>query len=228
MRALEAGEGQASSLFAQFRDWRSRLSNAEFSVHRERVHFRAPQQLEVEPELALRLFEFVGAPRHPPVARRPSSASKRACRACATISPTPQPLWPALSANCWRCRMPPLAVRAMHETGVLTALFPEFEQIECLVIRDFYHRYTVDEHTLVTMQNLWSLRSHDRCLRAAASAICWPRSRNRASLAFALLFHDAGKGTPGRRPRGRFAAPRAGADDVASRCPGRIAKWCRS
>ena len=59
IRALEASEGQASSLFAQFRDWRSRLSNADFSVHRERVHFRSPQQLDVEPELALRLFEFV-------------------------------------------------------------------------------------------------------------------------------------------------------------------------
>ncbi len=45
--------------FAQFRDWRSRVSNADFSVHRERVHFRAPQRLDVEPELALRLFEFV-------------------------------------------------------------------------------------------------------------------------------------------------------------------------
>src|SRR5215469_18524902 len=57
---LEANEAQSSSLFAQFRDWRSRLSNTDFSVHRERAHFRAPQHLDVEPELALRLFEFVG------------------------------------------------------------------------------------------------------------------------------------------------------------------------
>src|ERR1022692_3710294 len=33
IRALEAGEAQTSSLFAQFRDFRSRVSNAEFSVH---------------------------------------------------------------------------------------------------------------------------------------------------------------------------------------------------
>ncbi|MEI9976288.1 MAG: hypothetical protein WDO73_32105 [Ignavibacteriota bacterium] len=31
----------------------------EFSVHRERVHFRNPQQLETDPELVLRAFEFV-------------------------------------------------------------------------------------------------------------------------------------------------------------------------
>ncbi len=41
----------------------------------------------------------------------------------------------------------------MHETGVLTACFPELEQIECLVVRDFYHRYTVDEHTLVAIES---------------------------------------------------------------------------
>jgi hypothetical protein len=32
---------------------------SDFAVHRERVHFRAPQQLESDPELVLRLFEFV-------------------------------------------------------------------------------------------------------------------------------------------------------------------------
>src|SRR6185436_10078222 len=35
LRSLEAGEVQVSSLFAQFRDFRSRVSNSEFSVHRE-------------------------------------------------------------------------------------------------------------------------------------------------------------------------------------------------
>jgi len=30
------------------------------------------------------------------------------------------------------------------------------------VIRDFYHRYTVDEHTLVAMQNVWNIRGPTR------------------------------------------------------------------
>src|SRR5215471_5544028 len=60
VRALERGEEQSSSLFAQLRDRRNRPSDADFSVHRERVHFRSPQRLEVEPEVALRLFEFAG------------------------------------------------------------------------------------------------------------------------------------------------------------------------
>src|SRR5262249_14592203 len=51
VRDLESAEAQFSSLFSQFRDWRSRVGNADFSVHRERVHFRAPQRLDAEPEL---------------------------------------------------------------------------------------------------------------------------------------------------------------------------------
>src|SRR5215471_11782697 len=60
VRALDKGEEESSSLFAQLLDRRNRPSSADFSVHRERVHFRAPQRLEVEPEVALRLFEFAG------------------------------------------------------------------------------------------------------------------------------------------------------------------------
>jgi [protein-PII] uridylyltransferase len=192
IRQLEAGEGQTSTLFAQFRDFRSRVSNAEFSVHRERVHFRAPQRLDVEPELALRLFEFVA--RHG--VRLSSEAEQRIEARLPRLRDhflTPQHLWPALS-QLLGLPYAPTAVRAMHETGVLTAIFPEFAEIECLVIRDFFHRYTVDEHTLVTLQNLWSLRT---------TADPWCRSfrdllaeiKEPGVLAFALLFHDAGKGT---------------------------------
>ena len=149
MRALEANEAQSSSLFAQFRDWRSRLSNADFSVHRERAHFRAPQRLDVEPGAGAAPVRIRGAPRHPRLVREPSSASKpRLDQPCATTSPSRGPSG-RRSNQILSLPHAPLAVRAMHETGVLTAIFPELEQIECLVIRDFYHRYTVDEHTLV-------------------------------------------------------------------------------
>jgi [protein-PII] uridylyltransferase len=78
----------------------------------------------------------------------------------------------------------------------LEALFPELEPIECLVLRDFYHRYTVDEHTLVTVQNLWSLRAQeDGPLRGFRDLL--GEIKDPAALVFALLFHDAGKGIPG-------------------------------
>jgi [protein-PII] uridylyltransferase len=194
VRALETGEDESSSLFAQLRDWRSRVSNAEFSVHRERVHFRAPQRLEVEPELVLRLFEFVA--RHG--IRLAGDAEQKIESRLPKLREhfqTPQTLWASL-AQILSLPFAPLAVRAMQETGVLVALFPELEHIECLVQRDFYHRYTVDEHTLVALQSLWGLRgTEEGPLQTFADLLA--EIRDPAVAAFALLFHDSGKGVPG-------------------------------
>jgi [protein-PII] uridylyltransferase len=179
-RQIESTEAQSSSLFAQFRDRRSRLSNADFSVLRDRVHFRSPQQIEPQPELVLNLFEFIA--RH---GVRPSFETEQQLAARRPLIREHGATWPAL-ARIFALPHAPLAVRWMHETGVLTALFPELEGIECLVVRDFYHRYTVDEHTIVAMENLWSAPAPYRDLLGEIE--------HPAVLLFALLFHDAGKG----------------------------------
>jgi [protein-PII] uridylyltransferase len=206
IRALEAGEALTSSLFSQLRDFRSRVATADFSVHRERVHFKTPQRLDVEPELALRLFEFAG--RHG--LRLSSEAEQKLDTRLAKLRDhfaAPQNLWPAIN-EIFSLPHAPLAARAMHETGVLTAIFPELAQMECLVVRDFYHRYTVDEHTLVTLQELWGLRSvQDGGSKRYADLFA--EVKEPGFLAFALLFHDAGKGTPGEghvTVSGRLAA----------------------
>ena len=79
----------------------------------------------------------------------------------------------------------------MHNRGLLGRLFPEFQKVYCHVIRDYYHKYTVDEHTLLTIKNIEHL--------------CTPRTRSRTRFAdlfteiarpelliLALLFHDVG------------------------------------
>ncbi len=45
----------------------------------------------------------------------------------------------------------------MHALGVLELILPEFHGIDALVIRDAYHRYTVDEHTFVLIDTLHGL-----------------------------------------------------------------------
>jgi [protein-PII] uridylyltransferase len=191
VRELESSEAQTSSLFAQFKDWRARLSNADFTVSRERVHLRVPHALETEPELALRLFQFVA--RH---GIRPSMETEERLGA---VLPRLQdwfsvsrPIWPALK-EILSLPYAPLALRGMHDTGVLRAVFPEMAQIECLVIRDFYHRYTVDEHTLVTLQVLAGLRAaRDPAVKRYGDLLS--ELDEPAVLYCALLFHDVGKG----------------------------------
>jgi [protein-PII] uridylyltransferase len=194
LRLLDTAEAQASSLFSQFRDWRSRLSNAEFTVSRERLHFRSPLQLEADPELLLRMFEFVA--RHG--VRLSLEAEQRIAARLPQLArwfSHSRRLWPALHAL---LALPhaPLALRAMHDTGALVALFPELRQIDCLVVRDFYHRYTVDEHTLVAIQTLCELRDTPDPARRAYADL-FSELDDPATLIVALLFHDAGKAPAG-------------------------------
>ncbi len=53
-------------------------------------------------------------------------------------------------------------LRAMHALGILELLIPEFHGIDALVIRDAYHRYTVDEHTMVLIDTLHGLERRRR------------------------------------------------------------------
>jgi [protein-PII] uridylyltransferase len=183
LRSLEVWDAQSSALFAQFVGWRSRLSNSDFAVHRERVHFRAPQQLESDPELVLRAFEFVARHGIRLSAEAVNQLEARLARLREDFG-EPRNLWPALN-QIFSQTYAPMALRSMHETGVLFALFPGLEQIECMVVRDFYHRYTVDEHTLVSIQNAWSApEGYGELLRELPQ---------KGVLLFALLFHDSGK-----------------------------------
>ena len=57
-------------------------------------------------------------------------------------------------------------LRAMHALGILELLIPEFHGIDALVIRDAYHRYTVDEHTFVVIDTLHQLNDPPRPVQA--------------------------------------------------------------
>ena len=190
LRGMETSEPNGSVLLSQFRDWRSRVSNAEFTVSRERVYLRTPQLLEQDPELALRLFVFVA--RHG--FRLAADTAKRIGDGLPALSrhlAAPAGAWPLLMEMLGLPHAS-LALEAMHETGLLGAMFPEWAGIECLVVRDFYHRYTVDEHTLVAIQSLEDLYVSEDPLRQRFAGFL-EEVESRALLAVALLFHDTGK-----------------------------------
>jgi [protein-PII] uridylyltransferase len=90
---------------------------------------------------------------------------------------------------------PGLALRPMQRLGLLAEILPEFGLIDSLVVRDFYHRYTVDEHTLRTIEHLQELADPPD-ERGAHFVPLWKTAERRDLLILALLLHDVGKGMP--------------------------------
>jgi [protein-PII] uridylyltransferase len=193
-----------SSLYALFQDWRSRLSNADFAVVRGRIFPRQPAVVD-DPNLLLDLFEMV--------ARQGIELSREAERwveECLRGAGTKAANLPGLWQHFGHILVLPHAaeaLRTMHCLGLVVTLFPEFHAIDCLVIRDFYHRYTVDEHTFMTIESLQALGPAGRGPTAGQpreSLQVWEQRFSEIFaelerpelLLFSLLFHDVGKGRP--------------------------------
>ena len=102
--------------------------------------------------------------------------------------------WPVLS-EILGGDYPGLALRPMHRLGLLTELLPEFRVIDSLVVRDFYHRYTVDEHSLRTIEHLQELGDPQEPLGKHFGPL-WRTVDRRDLLILSLLLHDVGKGMP--------------------------------
>jgi [protein-PII] uridylyltransferase len=80
----------------------------------------------------------------------------------------------------------------MHDCGLLGRIFPEFDAVSWRVVRDFYHKYTVDEHTLLTIRNLERLMTTDEPSRERFKAVATSLPSPEL-LVLALLLHDVGK-----------------------------------
>jgi [protein-PII] uridylyltransferase len=102
--------------------------------------------------------------------------------------------WPALR-EILGAEYPGVALRAMHRLGMLAEALPEFRTIDSLVVRDFYHRYTVDEHSLRTIEHLQEL-AEPPDERGAHFTPLWKSAERRDLLILSLLLHDVGKGMP--------------------------------
>ncbi len=80
----------------------------------------------------------------------------------------------------------------MHDCGLLNRVFPEFAKVHCRVIRDFHHKYTVDEHTLLAIRNIESLWNPETSSHQRFGSIL-QEIHTPELVTTALLFHDVGK-----------------------------------
>ena len=181
-----------SGLYRLFENRKSRLSNADFSVVDGRVFLRQLSSVK-DPAVLFALFEFA--------ARHGLKLSAETERCVEAVLPDVKN-WACTSPDLWTHLQNILvlpnagaALRAIHRLGLLVLLFPELRAIDSLVIRDYYHRYTVDEHSIIAIENVHALRkpeSHlERRFRDILEGVEQPQL-----LFLALLFHDVGKGTP--------------------------------
>ncbi len=181
-----------ASLRGRVENWRARWLHPDFSVVGD--HIRIQQQSAVRnPERLLELFEFI--------AREGVKLSREAEEQIREAIPTTLDAAGGV-ANLWEHLRKILvgsnaagALRAMHSTGLLVRLFPEFAAIDSLVIRDFYHHYTVDAHSLKAIENIHNLRRAEHGWERPFAQI-YSELEEPELLFLSLIFHDAGKGMP--------------------------------
>jgi [protein-PII] uridylyltransferase len=186
---LEEFPAARASLYRQFQNLRSRLSNSEFSVVDGRIFLQHPESL-TDPGLPLRLFRFMA--RHGlALSSTAEQQLEGVIAALASEPPHGSELWHYLQEILVAPHAAE-ALRAMHSSRLLTLLLPELEGIDALVIRDYSHRLTVDEHTFVAIENLHKLRqSHSTWDQRYAELL--DELEQPDLLYLALLLHDTGK-----------------------------------
>ena len=112
------------------------------------------------------------------VARLPDEPSRKCCSRFRAILRSGQGL--------------PGTLRSMYETRVLDWLIPAVSEIRYLMQFNQYHSYTVDEHTIKTIDEVVRLADEDSPVGTAYSSV-----RHKATLHISLILHDIGKGRDG-------------------------------
>jgi len=177
----ESEESRSTSLFARLRDRSSSFSTAELSVIHGKIYLsdtHPPDNLNAYTLVArhgVRLSSEAGRRMHQALVQDRSMGTLCQWSELEQILLLPHAA---------------LALREMHDTGVLGRIFPSWARIEGLVVRDFYHQYTVDEHTLVAIETVLRLRTEAPGLFSSLAR----GTGNYPLLLVALLLHDTGKG----------------------------------
>ena len=91
---------------------------------------------------------------------------------------------------------PERALRRMNELGVLGAIIPEFKRIIALMQFNFYHSYTVDEHTIQCISFLARIEQGILKEELPIASEILKSDVDRRVLYIAMLLHDIGKGLP--------------------------------
>jgi len=200
-----------SSLRRHFQGSRARTTNRDFSVVDGLIFLQQSSSVN-DPEVLLRLFHFM-ALHGLKLSATTEHRIEQALPALAVAPPRGAELWLYLQETLLQPHAAE-ALRAMHSLRLLTLLLPELKPIDSLVVRDFYHRFTVDEHSILAIESLHRLhQSKSEWDKRYAELL--GELEDPELLYLALLLHDTGKGVPGEDHV-------KGSLEIASRCLDRL------
>jgi [protein-PII] uridylyltransferase len=193
MQLMEEIPESWSPLRRQFQGWRSRQSHPDFSVVDGLIFLQQSSSLQ-DPEMLLRLFHFM-AHHGLKLSATTEHRIEQELPALAVTPPRGAELWLYLQETLLQPHAAE-ALRAMHSLRLLTLLLPELKPIDSLVVRDYYHRFTVDEHSILAIESLHRLnQSKSEWDKRYAELL--GELEDPELLYLALLLHDTGKGVPG-------------------------------
>ncbi len=186
---LDALPPPRRSFYKQFRRKRTHIPGTDFFLEHDRLDL-APSAEGIDGDAILRIFGVIANHGY----KLTQEAEDRIVDNLPVLA-VQMPEGPYLWNNLREVLLGPYAahaLRTMHALGILELLVPEFHGIDSLVIRDSYHRYTVDEHTFLVIDNIHALRQphHDWEKRLATLL---PEIERLGLLLLAILLHDTGK-----------------------------------
>ena len=82
--------------------------------------------------------------------------------------------------------------REMHELGLLGRFLPEFGALTCLVQYDVYHKFSVDQHSLLAVEHLEALAPGQSAESEGAAQVLGEVEKPEL-LMLGMLLHDVGK-----------------------------------
>ncbi|WP_158748457.1 ACT domain-containing protein [Acidobacterium sp. S8] len=177
------------SFYKQFRRKRTPVPGTDFFLEQGRLDLDESSTVS-DADSVLRIFGMVAAHGY----KLSQNAEDRIAEALPVLA-VQMPEGPFL----WNCLRDILigphaahALRTMHALGVLELVIPEFHGIDALVIRDSYHRYTVDEHTFLVIDNVHALRQPAQEWEKRFATLL-PEIDRLDLFLLALLMHDTGK-----------------------------------